>query len=94
MPFPRSVNSVRKNTIYGLNFFHNFLADDSGMVSVDWALVAALCAGLGYGVKETVGEGAQELAEKFQARYAHLSVEMRSADGGLYDRNGLLATTT
>lgn len=91
MSIPRSVNNFYFNDTDGFGFLRRFLADDSGMVSADWALVAALCAGLGYGVTEMVGDGARELADKLQARYAHLSVEMRNADGELYDLDGALA---
>ena len=94
MFFSTGMKKARSGAVEARGRLCRFISNESGTVSVDWALLAAVCAGLGYGVTQTVGDGARELAEKLQARYAYLSVEVVYPDDDPYNRTRDRNTTT
>ncbi|MCY4180738.1 MAG: hypothetical protein OXC60_05180 [Litoreibacter sp.] len=50
------------------HFFTNFAADESGAVTVDWVVLAAVLIGLCLAVMATVGDGTEDLTSDLDAQ--------------------------
>ena len=50
--------------------FKNFVADESGAVTVDWVVLTAAIVGLGIAVLTSVGGGTTSLADKVSSHMA------------------------
>ena len=57
-----------------LNFIKNFRNDEDGAVTVDWVVLTAAIVLLGVAVGNSVGSGAQDLADSVGADLTALSL--------------------
>ena len=57
-----------------MNFFNNFLKDESGAVTVDWVVLTAAIVGLGIAVLTSVGTGTVSLADNVSGSLAATTV--------------------